>query len=164
MFTVVQRGGRSEFRPARLWGPLGAVVSAFGAALLFYVAATLLKVAHNSLPGSVLGFIFLVSAGIAAWQAITYWRRRRIPLVVERNGRVSYGNRECCAAGSVDKVCIAPDPAGEHGDCRVVLEQAGGIMVPLPLPYFGAISHRDVARQLARELAAALNVESVELT
>jgi hypothetical protein len=164
VFTVVQRGGRSEFRPAPPWGSLGTIVSAFGAALLFYLAATLLKVGHNSLPGSVLGSIFLVSAGMAAWQAITYWRQRTTPLMVEQNGRVSYGNRECCAAGSVDRVCIARDPAGEHGDCRVVIEQAGGIVVPLPLPYFGAISQRDVARQLARELAAALNVEYVELT
>lgn len=132
--------------------------------MVFYVAATLLKVAHNSFPGSVLGLIFLVGAGIATWQAITYWRQRRTPLLVERNGRVSYGHRECCATGSVNRVCIAPDPAGEHGDYRVVIEQAGGILVPLPLPYFGAISQRDVVRQLGRELAAALNVEYVELT
>jgi hypothetical protein len=164
VFTVVQRDGRSEFRPAPLWSSSGTLVSAFGAALLFYLAATLLKVVHSSLPGSVLGFIFLVSAGMVAWQAITYWRQRTTPLLVERNGRVSYGNRECCAAGSVDRVCIAADPAGEHGDCRVVIEQTGGIVVPLPLPYFGTISQREVARVLARELAAALNVECVELT
>jgi hypothetical protein len=164
VFTVLQRGGRSEFRPAPFWGSLGAAVSAFGAAVLFYVAATVLKVAYKSFLGSILGLIFLGGAGMAVWQAITYCRQRTTPLLVERNGRVSYGNRECCAAGSVDRVCITPDPQGEHGDCRVVIEEAGGIVVPLPLPFFGAISQRDVARHLARELAAALNVEYIDLT
>ena len=97
-----------------------------------------------------------------SWQAMHYWRTRRVALVVDRDGRITYGEREWCPAASVRTVRIAPDPQGERGDCRIVLELAGGRLVELPLPYFGAISQREPARFVAGELARALRVELVE--
>jgi hypothetical protein len=97
-----------------------------------------------------------------SWQATRYWRTRGTALVVESDGRVSYGQRELCPAASVRTVRVEPDPRGERGDCRVVLESIDGRSMELPLPYFGAISQREPARLLAGELARALRVEVVE--
>ena len=118
--------------------------------------------ASESIGSLGVGAVFLGVSGLFFWQALHYWRLRRTPLVVESSGRVSYGEQECCPAATVRAVRIVPDPQAEHGDCKVVIELTGGSLIPLPLPYFGAISQREVARSLAGELARALLVELLE--
>jgi len=162
LFAVTQADGRCEVRPASLWSRCGFVCCGLGGGFCLYLAG--MFVAHADKQIAFLGFgaVPLGGAVLLFWQAVRYWRLRRTPLVVESNGRVSYGEQELCPAESVRVVRILPDPAAEHGDCRVVMELAEGPLVPLPLPYFGAISHREPARLLAGELARALRVESVE--
>jgi hypothetical protein len=164
LFTVTWADGRCEVRPASLWSQLGYVFFALGGAFCVYLAGTFLLRAGERSEFLLFGGVPLVGAGLLFWQAVRYWQLRRTPLVAEGNGRVSYGGREVCPAGSVRAVRIVPDPTAEHGDCKVVLDVAGGRQASLPLPYFGAISNRDLVRGLAADLARALRVEVVETT
>jgi len=135
---------------------------ALGGAFCLYVAGKFLTHAAEAPEFLAVGAVPLGAAGLLFWQSAHFWRLRQTPLVVESNGRVSYGEQELCPAESVRAVRIQPDPDAEHGDCRVAIELADGPLVSLPLPYFGAISQREPARWLAGELARALGVETVE--
>ncbi len=53
-------------------------------------------------------------------------------LSIETGGRLSYSERELCAAGTVRAVRIAESRGGEPGDCEAVLEVADGKMVSIP--------------------------------
>jgi hypothetical protein len=145
-----------------LWSRCGFVLFALGGACCLYLAGIFIAQAGERIVFLGIGAVPLGVPVLLFWQAVRYWRLRRMPLVIDSNGRVSYGEQEWCPAASVRAVRILPDPAAEHGDCRVFIELAEGPLVPLPLPYFGAISHREPARLLGRELARALRVEVVE--
>jgi hypothetical protein len=100
----------------------------------------------------------IVSAGLG----IRAWRTRRTPLKIELGGRVSYGEQELCAAGTVQSVRIAPSRAGEANDCEVCLELAGGTLVSIPSQYFAGFKARAHARPLAAQLAEAVGVRVKE--
>ena len=106
------------------------------------------------------GFFILVAAAIASY-AISAWRNRHTPISIEAGGRVSYGEQELCAAGTVRTVRIAPARAGEVNDCEIAFELAGGELVYLPSQYF-CFSVREHARPFASELARALEVQVTE--
>jgi hypothetical protein len=161
-FTVARADGRCEVRPASLWSRCGFALFTFGGAFCLYLAGMFIAHAGERIEFLGIGAVPLGVAVLLFWQAVRYWRLRRMSLVIENNGRVSYGEQELCPAASVRAVRILPDPAAEHGDCRLFIELAEGPLVPLPLPYLGAISHREPARLLGRELARALRVELVE--
>src|SRR5262249_19887403 len=108
-------------------------------------------------------FCFLL-AGLLAGCALWAWWTRNTALIIERDGRVCYGERELCAAGTVRAVRIAQSPRGEVGDCDVYLELDGGKLVSLslPSPYFGVSKTRDRARVFAEQLARVLRVGVIE--
>src|SRR5262249_34733762 len=89
---------------------------------------------------------------------------RHTALTVEPGGRVCYGERQLCAAGTVRAVRIAEARTGEVGDCEVYLELDGGVLVSLslPSPYFGVSKTRERALAFARQLARALRVGVTE--
>jgi hypothetical protein len=163
MFVVTHVDGRREIRPASFWGQLGFVFFLFGAGLMVYIASFFLKRVGEGLTSLAFAAIPLALAVMLVWMAVVYWRRGQTPLVAESTGRLSYGTRELCPGGSVRAVRIDPDPQAEHGDCRVVVELAEGKMMQLPMPFFGAISQREAARALGRELAQGLAVNLIEL-
>ncbi len=108
-----------------------------------------------------MGAIFLLVAGLSAVLAIRAWRTRRTPLRIESGGRVSYGERELCAAGTVQAIRIAAS-RGDASDCEVGLELTEGKTVSIPSLYFAGFTARWQARPFATELAKALGVQVTE--
>jgi hypothetical protein len=157
-FVVTQTDGQWECRPSL---PRGETIP-----LVFAV------VGAGSLCGAVAfwltGIAFVQIAfciplvGVAAlsiWQAARAWRLRTTPLIVQSNGRVSYGENEACTVESVRKVRVMPDPGSETDGYTVRLELVGGELMKLPGFFFGDWSDRESARLFANELAKALKVE-----
>jgi hypothetical protein len=89
------------------------------------------------------------------------WRTRRTPLSVEFGGRISYGNWELCAAGTVRAVRLAESRGGEAGDCEVGLEVEGKTVF-IPSWYFARFKSREHARPFAAKLAEVLEVQVTE--
>jgi hypothetical protein len=162
LFRFTRDGDRWECRPSELWGQIGLACFASGAGLVLFMATPFLS-SRGGLPGRAFGLLFVLGAGMLAWGAWRYWRLRRVPLSVEKSGRITYGEQELCPARSVRSVQIIPDPQAEHGDCKLVLECADASRLELPGPFFGSVSDRDSARVLGRELAEALRVDVVEV-
>jgi hypothetical protein len=156
---VVKRGeaGRWLFVPSSTFVKL--MIGGFGTGCAFLVyLSTLFFRAVNPW----FGVIFLLVAGLSAGLGIRAWRTRRTPLSIEVGGRVSYGERELCAAGSVRAVRIVLSRGGEANDCDVCLELAGGELVSIPSVYFPGFKSREHARPFAAELAQALGVQVTE--
>ena len=109
-----------------------------------------------------IGAIFVLVAGLSAVFATRAWRTRSTALSIECGGRVSYGKRELCAAGSVRGVRIAASRSGERDDCAVALEVAGGELVFIPSQYFAVFGAREQARPFAAKLAELLKVPVTE--
>ena len=109
-----------------------------------------------------IGAIFLLVAGLSASLVIRAWRTRRTPLSIETGGRLSYSERELCAARTVRVVRIVESVGGEPGDSEVVLEVARGKMVSIPSRYFASFKSREHARPFAAKLAQALEVQVLE--
>jgi hypothetical protein len=135
------------------------MVGAFGAgsAFLVYLSTLFFRSANLWIGG-----IFLLAASLSASLGFRAWRTRRIPIKVEFGGRVSYGERELCAAGTVRAVRIAASHGGEANDCEVCLELTGGKLVSIPSQYFAGFKAREHALPLAEELAEALGVQVTE--
>jgi len=108
------------------------------------------------------GVIFLLAGVLGAGLAIRAWRTRHTPLVIENEGRVSYGERQLCKPGTVRAVRLAPSRGGEAGDCEVCLELDTGELVSIPSQYFAGFKSSEHARPFARELAKALGVPVTE--
>jgi hypothetical protein len=142
----------------------GLMIGAFGAGSAFLVyLSTLFFRRTGAVPANFwLGAILLLIAGLSAGWGIRAWRTRRTPLSIEFGSRVSYGERELCAAGTVRAVRIAPSRGGEVNDCEVHLELDGGKLVSIPSQYFAGFKSREHARPFARILAEALGVQVAE--
>jgi hypothetical protein len=140
------------------------MIGAFGAgsAFLLYLSSLFLRHAGASSANLWLGAILLLVASLSAGLGIRAWRTRRTTLNIEFSGRVSYGERELCAAGSVQAVRIGPSRGGEAGDCAVCMELAEGKLVSVPSQCFSGIKAREHARAFAAELAEALGVRVME--
>jgi hypothetical protein len=156
-YVVMREGDRWVFRPSGLFA--GLMVTGFGAGSAFcaYLAVSFLRKAGDTV-GVAFGCIFLFAAGLIFGLGVWAFRTRRTPLTVERDGRVCYGARELCAAGTVRSVRIAPSLGGEAGDCEVCLELDGGKLASVPSQYFAGFGSKDQARPFAESLASALAV------
>jgi hypothetical protein len=89
------------------------------------------------------------------------WPNCSTTLTVECGGRVCFGKRELCPAGTVQAVCIACKRR-RVTDWQAYLELAGGDSVGVPPPYFGDFELGEHARPLGEELAKALGVPLTE--
>ena len=157
LYVVPREGEAWLFRPSALLANLMVVCFAAGRALCLYPAVVLLPKADD-LIAIAFPCIFVLVAALMAALAVRAWRTRRTPLIVEPTGRVCYGERELCAAGTVRAVRITPSPGGDASDCEVCFEQAGGKLVAIPSQYFPGFGAEDQARPFAAALATALRV------
>jgi hypothetical protein len=154
--------GRWVLAPSRLLAGLAAGMWGAGSALMVYFSTIPFRAKNPNSAVLWLGVIFLLVAGYSAGLAIWAWRARRTPLFIDVGGRVSYGHRELCAAGTVRAVRIAEARGGEAGDCEVGFELNGAKMVFLPAQFFAVFKSREHARAFAAELAEVLAVPVTE--
>jgi hypothetical protein len=156
-YDCTREGDRYAFRPDPMLAAWMVGCLAFGSALFVFLAIVYAGIWFVS----VFSFLFAgLLAGIAVWA----WWTRDTALIVEPGGRVCYGERELCAAGTVRAVRVAESPTGEAGDCEVYLELNGGKLVSLslPSPYFGVSKTRERAHAFADQLARVLHVGVTE--
>ncbi len=156
-YVVRRRDDGLEFVPSSMLVGLMVVGFVAGSALYLYLSIYFFR--H---PQMLFGPILLLAGCLIAAMAIRAWRTRNTPLNVENGGRVSYGKKELCAAGTVRCVRIVPSPGGEVGDCEVRLEQVDGKLVAIPSQYFAGFKSYAHARPFAEEFAKALRVEVTE--
>jgi len=159
--------GQTESRPACVHPSptfVMMMVGGFGggSAFLIYLSTLFFRRTGAESANLWFGALFLLVAAFSAGLGIRAWRTRRTPLNIERGGRVSYGERELCAAGTVRSVRIALSRGGEPNDCEVCLELDAGKLVSLPSQYFPGFNSSEHARPFAKELAEALGVQVTE--
>ena len=121
-----------------------------GSALYLYLSTYFIRSANT-----LFGVTLLLAGVLIAAMAIRAWRTRNTPLNVKNGGRVSYGEQELCAAGTVRSVRIVPSFGGEVGDCDG-LELADGSQVAIPSQYFAGFKsseQRQTVRQGIRKSA-----------
>jgi hypothetical protein len=156
-YLIKREAGRYLFVPSPLF--TGLMTGGFGAGSVFLLYLSMLFLRHEVFW---LGAVFLLTAAFSAGLGIRAWRTRRTPLIIDNNGRVSYGERRLCDARTVRAVRIAPARGGEAGDCEVCLECQTGNPVSIPSQYFAGFKSSEQARPFAREVAKALGVPVVE--
>jgi hypothetical protein len=150
LYVVKRKADRLVFTPSPVFVIM--MVGGFGGGSAFLVYLSTLF----------FGVLFLLAAALPAGLGIRAWRTRRTPLNIERGGRVSYGERELCAGGTVRSVRIALSRGGEPNDCEVCLELDAGKLMSLPSQYFPGFNSSEHARPFAKELAEALGVQVTE--
>jgi hypothetical protein len=155
--VVKRRDDGWEFVPSTTFASLMIGGFVAGSALYLYLSTHFIRSANP-----LIGATLLLAGVLIAAMAIRAWRTRNTPLNVQNGGRVSYGERELCAAGSVRSVRIVPSIGGEVGDCEVRLELADGSQVAIPSQYFAGFRSRKHARPFAAEIAKALGVQVTE--
>src|SRR5579862_9557014 len=158
LYVVKREGGGCAFVPSPIF--VGLMVGGFGAGSAFLVYLSTLFFRRTETV--IFGALFLLVAALPAGLGVRAWRTRRTSLNIERGGRVSYGERELCAAGTVRGVRIAPARRGEAIECEVYLELDAGKLVPIPSQYFPGFTSSKHARPFAKELAQALGVQVTE--
>ncbi len=89
------------------------------------------------------------------------WPTDSIVLKVDRGGRVCFGGRQLCAAGTVRSVFITTKRA-RLADWQTYLRLEDGTFVCIPPPYLGDFELGEYARPLGEELARALGVGLIE--
>jgi hypothetical protein len=154
---VKRRDDGWEFVPSSTLASLMIGGFVAGSALYLYLSTYFLRSANP-----LIGVTLLLAGVLIGTMAIRAWRTRNTPLHVENGGRVSYGEHELCASGTVQSVRIVPSPGGEVGDCEVWLELKDGKLMSIPSQYFAGFKSRDHARPFATELAKALGVQVTE--
>src|SRR5579862_8217891 len=114
---VKRRGDGWEFVPSSTLTTL--IIGGFvvGSAFYLYLFTVLIRSANPLISVTLLLAGFLIGA-----MAIRAWRTRNTSLHVENGGRVSYGEKTLCTAGTVRSVRIVPSFGGEVGDCEVRIE------------------------------------------
>ena len=156
-YVVKRQDDGLEFVPSSMLAVL--MLAGFGAGAAIFLCMSIYFFQN---PQMLFGPILLLAACLIAATAMRAWRTRRTALKVESGGRVSYGEKELCAAGSVRSVRIVPSLGGEVGDCEVWLEQADGKLVSIPSQYFARFRSYAHARPFAAKFAKALGVEVTE--
>ena len=133
-----------------------------GSLLLLYLSTIFFRHVGRVSADFWIGVIFVLVAGFPASLGIRAWRSRRTALVVDVQGRVTYGEQELCLAGTVRAVRISKSRTGDANDYEVGLELAEGKFVFIPSQYFPGFPTAALARPFAAKLAEALKVEVVE--
>jgi hypothetical protein len=162
VYVVRRKADRWVFVPSPTFTAL--MVGGFGAGSAFLIYLSTIFFRRTGAASANLwcdDAILLLVAGLSAAVGIRAWPTRCTPLNIEFGGRVSYGERELCAAGTVRAARIAPSRGSEAGDCDVVLELARK-MVSIPSQYFAVFNARAHARPFAAKLAEALGVKVTE--
>jgi hypothetical protein len=162
LYVVKKEADRWVFVPTSIFVRFMVGIYAATSLFVFYLSTIFIPRAGTASASLWIGAIFFLLASWIAGMGIRAWRERRTPLIVELGGRVSYGERELCAAGTVRAVRIAPARGGEADDCDIFLQQAGGNLVSIPSRYFGGFSAGRLARPFAAQLAEALGVQVAE--
>jgi hypothetical protein len=163
LYVVKRKAERLVFTPSPIF--VITMVGGFGggSAFLVYLSTLFFRRVGTASPNLWwFGALFLLAAALPAGLGIRAWRTRRTPLNIERGGRVSYGERELCAAGTVRSVRIALSRGGEPNDCEVCLELDAGKLMSIPSQYFAGFNSSEHARPFAKELAEALGVQVTE--
>ena len=156
-YVIKRRDDGLEFVPSSTFASLMVVGFVAGSALYLYLSIYFFR--H---PQMLFGPILLLAGCLIAAMAIRAWRTRATPLKIESGGRVSYGEQELCAAGTVRSVRIVPSIGGEAGECDVQLEQVDGKLVAIQSQYFAGFGSYARARPFAAELAKVLKVQVTE--
>lgn len=157
---VVRREARRwVFLPSPIFISLLIGLFGGGSVFMLFLSSIFFRRAGASSANVWLGLIHLLVASISASLAVRAWRIHRTTLNIELSGRISYGELELCAAGSVGAVRITPSRGGEAGDREVCMELANGKLVSMPSPYFSGFKTDEHARPFAAELADVLGVE-----
>jgi hypothetical protein len=160
-YVVRRDADRWVFVPSSTF--VGLATGGFGAmsAFLVYLSTLFFRRTVTAPANSLFGPVLLLAAIYCAGLGIYTWRTRRTPLSVEFGGRISYGNWELCAAGTVRAVRLAESRGGEAGDCEVGLEVEGKTVF-IPPWYFARFKSREHARPFAAKLAEVLEVQVTE--
>ena len=156
-YVVKRQDDGLEFVPSSMLAVF--MLAGFGAGAATFLC---LSIYFFRNPQMLFGPILLLAGCLIAAMAIRAWRTRSTPLKIESGGRVSYGEQELCAAGTVRCVRIAPSVGGEGGDCDLQLEQVDGKLVSIPSQYFARLRSYAHARPFAAEFAKALGVPVTE--
>ena len=156
--AVKREAGGCEFVPPPFYGRFMAGMFGAGSVFLVYLSTTFFRQTATAIFGAILLLVAAYSAGLG----IRAWRTRRTPLRIERGGRVTYGERELCAAGTVRAVQIARSRLSEEFDYEVCLELDEGKLVSIQPQYFALYKTAMQARPFATELADALGVQVTE--
>ena len=153
LFEVTREADRWVCRPSSLFVRFSVLLGASMSAFLGYIAWTFFRDGRrdeNVWVGTVILVLAVFLSGLAVWR----WSMGRTALIVERSGRVCYGEKELCSAGEVRTVRLVPSPGGEDGyDVCLVLHEGTRKLVP-GLAY----GSRETACAFAQELAAELGV------
>ena len=157
-YVVKREPGRCVFFPTPLFGSLMAGGFGAGSAFLVYLSTGFFRRTDTAFFGAIFLLVAVYSAGLG----IRAWRTRRTPLLIERGGRVTYGERELCAAGTVRAVQIARSRLSEEFDYEVCLELDEGKLVSIQPQYFAGYRTAVQARPFAAELADALGIPVTE--
>ena len=107
-YVVKRRDGGLEFVPSSMLAVL--MLTGFGAGAAIFLCMSIYFFRH---PQMLFGPILVLAGCMIATMAIRAWRTRSTPLKVENGGRVSYGEQELCAAGTVRNVRIVPSVGGK---------------------------------------------------
>jgi hypothetical protein len=156
-YVIRRRDDGCEFVPSSMLAAL--MVAGFSVGAAVFLSMSIYFFQH---PQMLYGPILLLAGGMVGAMAIRAWRTRATPLKVENGGRVSYGEHELCALGTVRCVRIVASIGGEVGDCDVQLEQVDGRLISIPSQYFARFRSYAHARPFAAEFAKALRVEVTE--
>jgi hypothetical protein len=158
LYVVKREDGRCVIVPFPLHAGLMPGLFGAGSAFLVYLSTLFFRRTDTA----IFGALFLLVAVLPAGLGIRAWRTRRTPHTIERGGRVSYGDRELCAAGTIRAIRIALLGGTWAIECEVCLELDGGKLVPIPSQYFAEFPASEHARPFAQELAEALGVPVIE--
>src|SRR4051794_12531072 len=107
-FVVTWDGERWLFRPSGLFVAFLIAMLTVGVAFCVVLAVSFFRGFGAGSLGVWLGVSCLLFAGLFTGMVVWAWWTRDTPLTVERGGRVCFGARELCAAGTVRAVRIAP--------------------------------------------------------
>ena len=153
---------RCVFMPSTAFAGLSVGMFAGGSLLMLYLSSIFFRHLGAESADFWVGAIFVAVASYSATLATRAWRTRNTPLSIEAGGRVTYGGKELCAAGTVRAVRVSEARGGNGDECEIALELADGTKVYLPSRYFAVYRPREHARPFAAKLAEVLEVPVTE--
>jgi hypothetical protein len=161
-YIFKREADRCVFLPSPAFSRVSVGMFAGGSLLMLYLSSIFFRDLGAAPARFWIGAIFVAVACYSATLAARSWSERNTPLSIEAGGRVRYGQRELCAAGTVHAVRLIGARGGERNECEIALELVDGTKVHLPSQYFGIYRPRLHARPFAAKLAQELKVPVTE--